>query len=295
MAQNERRTSGNHPSCQMLRWLLLVTALVAGQAQALAPEHEQRRLMLATEQAVQAEHWGEAGEYLNQLQQMATAQPELKPPAEYYYYRGLVMLQAGHLNEAQSAFEAYVDGAGAEGRFYKDALERITDTERARKQQAAKAATGQTQPEKVATIKPASQQSLAALRKLYLTDSNRKALLLHLNSLLDLAGWREGGERVGPGADADIGYRVTATNDAINLQTVRRNADNRQVRTTTALTVYGINPMIRWGCEDALATCWVYDPRDGSRMMQLALAPDTVGDIAHTLGRLIKELQAPSR
>lgn len=55
--------------------LVLASTLVAGQAWALAPEHETRRLMLATEEAVTAERWGEAGEYLNRLQQLEGQNP----------------------------------------------------------------------------------------------------------------------------------------------------------------------------------------------------------------------------
>src|SRR5690554_3040991 len=53
-----------------LAGLLLSSALVAfaGQALALEPEHEIRRLMLAAEAAVQADNWAEAGEFLNRLQ-----------------------------------------------------------------------------------------------------------------------------------------------------------------------------------------------------------------------------------
>lgn len=49
---------------------MLASLLMAGQVSALEPKHETRRLMLATEEAVSAESWGEAGEYLNRLQQL---------------------------------------------------------------------------------------------------------------------------------------------------------------------------------------------------------------------------------
>ena len=107
-SMKKRRLPGHRVFAGLV--LSSVLALQAGFAQALAPEHEIRRLMLATEEAVAAENWSEAGEYLNRLQAM-----EGEKPAEYYYYRGRAMLQANHLNEARSALEQYITRAGAEG------------------------------------------------------------------------------------------------------------------------------------------------------------------------------------
>ena len=89
---------------------MLASLLMAGQVSALEPEHETRRLMLATEEAVSSESWGEAGEYLNRLQQL-----EGEKPANYFYFRGRVMLESDHYNEAQAALEKYVSLAGSEG------------------------------------------------------------------------------------------------------------------------------------------------------------------------------------
>lgn len=110
---------------------VLASLLMTGQVAALESEHEIRRLMLATEEAVSGENWGEAGEYLNRLQQL-----EGQKPADYFYFRGRVMLEAGHFNEARAALEKYVSQAGAEGKHYKDALKLITSVEKARKNEA---------------------------------------------------------------------------------------------------------------------------------------------------------------
>lgn len=273
---------------RLARSVALVAALsAAGQVQALAPEHEMRRLMLATEEAVNAGNWGEAGEYLNRLQQL-----EAEKPAAYFFYRGQVMLQAGHLNEAQAALEAYVTQAGAEGSHYQKALKLITDVERARKSGAAQA-NGE-QPPKVAVIEPAGTQGIASLRKLYLANNDREALLLHLNSLLDVAGWRADQAVVRLDKPADVAYNVTASDSVISFQEIRREAGNRLVRKTQTMEVYGVNPMIEWGCEAAVASCWIYDPRDGSRLMQLGFNRERAEEIAQTLGQLVRHLQSPA-
>ncbi|MBD3639482.1 MAG: hypothetical protein HUJ18_00670 [Marinobacter sp.] len=274
---------------RLARSFALVAALgAAGQVQALAPEHEMRRLMLATEEAVNAGNWGEAGEYLNRLQQL-----EAEKPPEYFFYRGQVMLQAGHLNEAQAALEAYVTQAGTEGSHYQQALKLITDVERTRKAGAADQANGK-QPPKVAVIEPAGNQGIASLRKLYLTNNDRDALLMHLNSLLDVAGWRADQAVVRLDKPADVAYEVSATDSVISFQEIRREAGSRLVRKTQTMEVYGVNPMIEWGCEAAVASCWIYDPRDGSRLMQLGYHRERAGEIAQTLGQLVRHLQAPA-
>lgn len=274
---------------QLTRGLILVSALLAGQASALAPEHEIRRLMLAAEEAVTAEHWGEAGEYLNRLQNLEGAKP-----AEYFYYRGRVMLHASHLNEAQSALETYVEKAGTEGSHYQEALQLITSVEKARKEQAQAPQAGETKTSKIAVIEPAGDQKLASLRKLYLADTDKEALTRHLNSLLGLAGWREDKTIVQVDKPADIEYKISTADSAINVQQLRRNEQGQIVRKTESVPVYGINPQVEWGCEPAVTTCWVYDPRNGSRLLQLAFDRERAREIAGTLGQLIRNLQAPA-
>ena len=270
--------------------LVLVSGLWAGSAGALAPEHEMRRLMLATEEAVKAGNWGEAGEFLNRLQQL-----EGKKPVDYFFYRGQVMLQAGHLNEAQSALEAYVTQAGSDGSHYQAALKLITEVERARKSRAGAASqVAAGEAPKIAVIEPAGGQSIAALRQLYLADSDREALTLHLNSLLDVAGWRKDRTVVRLDKPADVSYRVATRGSTISIQEIRRESGSQVVRTTETLDVFGVNPLIEWDCEPAVASCWVYDPRDGSRLLQLAMDREQARDVARTLGQLIRHLQAPN-
>ena len=271
-----------------LRSLVLASVLVSVNAQgtALAPEHEVRRLMLATEEAVAGSNWGQAGEYLNRLQRL-----EGEKPVDYYYYRGRVMQESAHLNEAQSALESYVARAGVEGSHYQDALKRITAIERARTDRSRQAQVQPNQSEPVAVIEPAGQQALADLKSLYLVDSDREALTLHLNSLLDLAGWRADQRVVRIDVPADISYRVAAGASLIEIQESNREGNNRITKNTQTIEVYGVSPQVEWDCQGA--TCWIYDPRDGSRLMKLGPAQDRAAEIASTLGRLIKALQSP--
>ena len=146
--------------------LLVVCALLhAGSAMALPVEHEIRRLMLATEQALAAENWDDASEYLGRLQQL-----DGERPVDFYFFRGRMMQKSELLDEAQASLEAYVTRAGKEGQYYTQALERITEVEKLRKDRALAALTRNPatplQP-RIATIEAAGGQSAADLKKLF--------------------------------------------------------------------------------------------------------------------------------
>lgn len=267
-----------------------VMVVFSAQAQALEPEHEIHRLMLATEEAVSAGRWNEAGEYLNRLQTM-----EGEKPADYFYYRGRAMLQAQRLNEARSALEAYVSRVGGEGQYYQQSLKLITDIEKETRATARAMAEGNGGvKEPVAIIEPAGGEDVQTLRRLYLAKTDREALTVHLNALLDATGWRKDKAVVRLDRPADIQYRVTLNDSALSIQELRREVDGTTVRKTGSLSVYGVNPQPGWDCEPVVGACWIYDPRDGSRLFQLAHNQEQVSEIALTLGRLIRNLQQGS-
>lgn len=265
----------------------LALLITAGSASALPPEHEVRRLMLATETAVQNGDWLEAGEYLNRLKVLDADKPD-----DYQYFRGRVMLEAGQLNEARQALEQYVSSAGTDGAHYDEALELITDVESAQRHTSTASAPGQ-QAERVAVIEPAEGQSLASLRRLYLANSNTEALAAHLNSQVSANGWREDHRLVRAGTPADIEYRVSSGPGEVYIQESRLMVSGQRQVATETLPVFGVNPLVRWDCDGGLNSCWIYDPRDGSRLMHLGANREQAREAARTLGRLIKELQNP--
>jgi hypothetical protein len=274
-------------ACKFMGGCLFSFALFVGDVSALEPEHEVRRLMLATEAAVTSENWGDASEYLNRLQQM-----ESDKPTDYLYFRGRVMLESGHYNEARSALEQYVTKAGSEGEHYTRTLELITRVEKSRQNETLRSGeAGATGAEPIAVIEPAGEAPLGKLRELYLADSDAQALVIHLNALLDGVGWRPDERIKRLDRPANLTYRVNRMNDSLNIQESRRDGDDRISRSTESLGVFGINPSINWSCEPAAAACWIYDPRDGSRLMQLAQEHGVAAEVARTLGQLIRTMQ----
>ncbi|MFW5823368.1 MAG: tetratricopeptide repeat protein [Marinobacter sp.] len=251
--------------------------LVAGGATALPPEHEIQRLMLAVEESVEQEQWDQAAEYLNRLQRL-----EGDKPPEYLYYRGQVMARSRHFNEALSALENYVAGTGADGKYYTDALKLITRIEQERSSQAGRS--GREGDEPVAEIAPAGDSD---------TDADAAALVARLNRLFDQAGWRRDARIIREGSSPDVHYRISVTNGELRFRESRQKDSRRQLSTLT-LPVYGISPMIEWSCENATDSCWIYDPRDGSRFLRLGSDRDQAETLANTLGSLIRKLQGPA-
>ncbi len=269
-------------------WFLAGSLLAgASVAAALPPEHEVQRLMLAVQESVEGERWGEAAEYLNRLQRIDAS----KPPG-YLFYRGQVMARSEHYNEALSALENYVAGTGADGTHYTEALKLITDIEKVRADSSAGVPDGPGEP--VAEIRPVKGEETQRLRRLYMVNSEREALVMHLNSLLELAGWREDARVIRERSTPDIHYQVSVDNGEIRFREIRVGDGGNRSLTTHPLRVYGISPAIEWNCEEATESCWIYDPRDNARFLQLGSDRDKAGEIAKTLGRLIRHMQQPS-
>ncbi|WP_040883690.1 tetratricopeptide repeat protein [Marinobacter nanhaiticus] len=274
------------------RWMGVVVGgvLFTQLAYGLPPEHETRRLMLAVEKAVESQNWGEAGEYLNRLQTLQTQKPD-----DYAYYRGRVMYEAGHLNEAMAALETYATQAGSEGEHYTDSLELITAIEQMRKKQGAVTQAAKAKGEPVATIEPASGDSIQELQQLYLASTPLEALERHANSLLSQNAWRAGTEKiVRAEGEPDVLYRVSTAAGQLQLQETRKVADGRSQVVSNGLPVYGVNPLLDWDCLPGERTCFIYDPRDGSRWIKLGGQESTTEELARTLGDLIRRLQSPS-
>lgn len=271
-----------HIAGLLLAGSLMVTAVTAV---ALPPEHEIQRLMLAVEESVEGENWGQAAEYLNRLQRI-----EGEKPPEYLYYRGEVMARSEHYNEALSALENYVAGTGADGEHYTDALKLITRIEQERSSQSGRSDQGGDEP--VAEIAPAGAE--ASERQGSLTgDASPGALVARLNRLFDQAGWRRDARLIREGSSPDVHYQVSVNNGALSFRESRQEDGRRQLSTIT-LPVYGISPMIEWSCENATESCWIYDPRDNSRFLRLGNDRDKADQLASTLGQLIRRLQRPS-
>ncbi|WP_328185522.1 tetratricopeptide repeat protein [Marinobacter sp. OP 3.4] len=288
MYSRNKLPSGTRQAGPLAGLVLAAGLMMSGTALALPAEHEIQRLMLAVEESVEARQWDQAAEYLNRLQRL-----EGQKPPEYLYYRGQVMAQSGHYNEAMSALENYVAGTGADGKYYTESLKLITDIEQDRSGQAGSASAGDAGQEPVAEITPAGQ-SLGSGQSAASGDVSRPALVGRMNRIFDQAGWRRDPRLIREGSKPDVHYQASVHDGEIQFRESRNDEDGGRKLTTLILPVYGISPLVEWSCENATESCWIYDPRDGSRLLRLGSDRDQAEALADTLSGLIRQMQKPS-
>ena len=147
-----------------------------------------------------------------------------------------------------------------------------------------------------ALIEPAGRDFVESLQQLYLTDSAVDALILHANDVFEQAAWRENPRLIRASERPDVSYRVFLTPGEAGSLTIQesRRGSAGQIRVTTArVNVFGISPRLHWACESGDNACRIFDPRDGSRMLQIARDPGKAEELSRTLGLLIRHLQRP--
>lgn len=288
MYSRNKLPSGVSQAGPLAGLVLAAGLMLSGTVLALPTEHEIQRLMLAVEESVEARQWEQAAEYLNRLQRL-----EGEKPPEYLYYRGQVMAQSGHYNEAMSALENYVAGSGADGKYYTESLMLITDIEQNRSGQAGSARAGDAGQEPVAEITPAGQVPGSGPSTTSV-DVSRSALVGRMNRIFDQAGWRLDPRLIREGSKPDIHYQVSVRDGEIQFRESRNDEDGGRKLTTLILPVYGVSPLVEWSCENATESCWIYDPRDRSRLLRLGSDRDRAEALADTLSSLIRQMQKPS-
>ena len=288
MYSRNRKPSGIRQASPLAGLVLMAGLTLSGSVLALTTEHEIQRLMLAVEETVEVQQWDRAAGYLNRLQQL-----DGEKPPEYLYYRGRVMAQSGHYNEAMSALENYVAGTGADGKYYTDSLKLITDIEQQRSAQSGSANAGQAGQEPVAQIAPAGQP-LEGSTSANPGEVSRSALVSRMNRIFDQSGWRRDPRLIREGSEPDVHYQVSVQNGEIQFRESRNAEDGVRKLSTLILPVYGISPLVEWSCENATESCWIYDPRDGSRFLRLGSDRDQAQALANTLGSLIRHMPQPS-
>ncbi len=156
----------------------LLLGMMALPAAALSPEIEADRLVLATRTYLDQGNVSRAAQSLEKMEQLKT---EL--PAEYFFYKGQVAWHGKESAAARSALEEYVQRAGREGEYYQKALVLLTEIEEFSAETGTPASAGeaniQWQRQGVH-----SDEYVERLRKLYLKDQAKDALVEHINSLL---------------------------------------------------------------------------------------------------------------
>ena len=106
-------------------------------------------------------------------------------------------------------------------------------------------------------IEPANEQDVKTLRQLYLANSDREALVIHLNTLLESAGWRRDKTVVRLDRPADRQYQVALDDGNIGIQDIERNPTAPPFVEPCRCRCW-CEPSVRWDCEPVVGACWVY-------------------------------------
>lgn len=133
---------------------------------------------------------------------------------------------------------------------------------------------------------------LAGLKKLYLTGSERQALLKHCNSLLASYALRAG-YQVGQSDRRDLLYSLQVGKAGELLvreenrvpDSVERSVRNQRV------DVFGVDPFVRYECPAGGIRCVLFNPVDRQPLLTIVRDLDGAAELAKGLTFLIRNIQ----
>lgn len=136
-----------------------------------------------------------------------------------------------------------------------------------------------------------SEQYLAELKALYLTSSEREALMTHSNALLETYALRAG-YQVGRADPQDIRYRLSlGAPGELRIREERRGAREEVAVSNRSLSVFGMDPYLQYECPPQGIECIVNSPADGSTWLTIVRDPKGAQELAKALSFLLRNLQ----
>lgn len=136
------------------------------------------------------------------------------------------------------------------------------------------------------------QLYLAQLKRLYLTDDERQALLRHCNALLDSYALKAG-YQVGQADRRDLLYRLSLGKPGVLL--VREELSepgklNRAVR-QQPVELFGVDPFVNYECPATGIRCVLFSPVDRQPLLSIVRDLKGADELAKALSFLIRNLQ----
>lgn len=135
---------------------------------------------------------------------------------------------------------------------------------------------------------------LAELKRLYMTKDERKALLAHGNALLDTYALRAGYQLdKAPAQRSDLRYQlsVAGPGELLVRQESRAEQGNSLAVHNQRLSVFGLDPYIRYECPSSGITCVLSNPADGGPWITVLRDHQGAADLAKAISFLIRNLQ----
>lgn len=253
-------------------------------AETLAPDYEMERLLLVAQEQLSRQNWPVVATALQSLRGLPT---EL--PASVHYLTARLQLHDGDRSGARDSLIRYVNQAGREGEHYREALDLISSLEVAEPPTAAV-----TRIEPTVAIAGADRSLyLEQLRRLYLVEDNRAALLEHLNTLL--ANHAHVPSRVRDlTRPQGLEYRLTLGRPGeLVVQETRHGSRGEADYQVSRLDVFGIDPHVQTDCDHSRRQCWVRHPvRPAEPWLVIDDDRQALAEVARALTLLLIDLQS---
>lgn len=133
---------------------------------------------------------------------------------------------------------------------------------------------------------------LDGLKRLYLTDNERQALLAHSNALLETYALRAG-YQVGQAQRDDLLYRFAVGNagELILREETRDTQGTAIAVRNQRIAVFGIDPFIRYECPTGGIRCVLFNPLDDTPLLSILRDHQGAGELAKALSFLIRNVQ----
>ena len=136
-----------------------------------------------------------------------------------------------------------------------------------------------------------SANYLAELRRLYLTGSDRQALLAHSNGLLGTYALRAGFQ-IGQTNPQDVLYELSvATPGELRIREEVRGSNGGVAVRNRSLSVFGLDPYLQYQCPTQGFSCAINSPADGLPLVVIQRDPAGAEELAKALSYLIRNLQ----
>ncbi|MBS7662272.1 hypothetical protein I0D00_10025 [Pseudomonas lalucatii] len=147
--------------------------------------------------------------------------------------------------------------------------------------------------EPAAVLSGAEQERyLSELKRLYLTQDERQALLAHSNGLLETYAL-SAAYQVGQAQRQDLRYqlRLGAPGELLLREETRGAQGSDLAVRNQRLALFGVDPFIRYDCPPAGISCVLFSPADGSPLLSIVRDHRGAAELAKALSFLIRNLQ----
>ncbi|WAJ38153.1 hypothetical protein OU800_02640 [Pseudomonas sp. GOM7] len=136
------------------------------------------------------------------------------------------------------------------------------------------------------------QVYLDNLKRLYLTQNERQALLLHSNALLDTYALRAA-YQVGQPQRQDLLYqlRLGEPGELVLREEIRSTQGVTQSVHNRRISLFGLDPFIAYECPPGGIRCILRSPGDGQPLLTILRDRNGAAELAKALSFLIRNLQ----